>query len=264
MTRLSRIRLGLRRMTLALGLPAVLFALWWLGSEGSTSFYAPPLRKILLAFGPTWLPRLTSDVLPSIGRLLLGYAGAVVLGVGVGLPLGSLPRLRATAEPVLEFFRALPPPALVPILMLIFGTGTPMRLLVIVSGAIWPVLLNTVEGVRALDQVLSDTCRCYGIRGVNRLRWLVLRAASPQILTGMRQALSIAIILMVVSEMFASASGLGFAIIDFQRGFSIPQMWSGIILLGLLGFLLSLVFQVFEARVLHWYHQARRPQRGER
>ena len=253
----------LRRVALALALPAALFALWAIVSEGSQSFYLPPLRKILASFASTWIPRLGSDVLPSVARLAIGYAGAVVLGVGLGVALGSLPRLRAVVEPVLEFFRALPPPALVPIFMLLFGVGTPMKLLVIVSGAVWPVLLNTIEGVRAVDEVLSDTCRCYGISGTMRLRVLVLRAASPQIVTGMRQALSIAIILMVISEMFASSSGLGFAIVDFQRGFSIPEMWSGIILLGVLGFLLSLAFRVFEARALRWYHGLRLPQRGD-
>jgi len=193
---------------------------------------------------------------------VLGYAGAVVLGVGLGVPLGGRPRLRAALEPVLELARALPPPALVPVFMLLFGIGTPMKLLVIVSGAVWPVLLNTVEGVRAVDDVLADTCRCYGITGATRLRVLVLRAASPQIVTGMRQALSIAIILMVISEMFASSSGLGYAIIDFQRGFSIPEMWSGVILLGVLGFAMSIGFRAFEARALRWYHAQRR-MRGE-
>ena len=253
----------LRRGVLALALPAALLALWAIVSERSQSFFMPPLGKILATFGPTWIPRLASDVLPSVGRLAIGYVCAVLLGVGFGVALGSLPRLRALAEPVLEFFRALPPPALVPVLMLLFGVGTSMRLLVIVSGAIWPILLNTVEGVRAVDEVLSDTCRCYGITGAARLRRFVLRAASPQIVTGMRQGLSIAIILMVVSEMFASSSGLGFAIVDFQRGFSIPEMWSGIIVLGLLGYGLSLLFRAFEARVLHWYHELRRQQRGE-
>jgi ABC-type nitrate/sulfonate/bicarbonate transport system permease component len=208
------------------------------------------------------MPRLESDILPSLARLAVGYGAAVVLGVGAGVALGSLPRLRALAEPVLEFFRALPPPALVPVLMLLAGIGTAMRLLVIVSGAVWPVLLNTIEGVRAVDEVLSDTCRIYRIEGVARLRVLVLRGASPQIVTGMRQALSLAIILMVVSEMFASSSGLGYAIVDFQRGFSIPEMWSGIILLGLLGFGLSLLFQRFEARALRWYHALRRQESG--
>jgi ABC-type nitrate/sulfonate/bicarbonate transport system permease component len=252
-----------RRLVRVLALPAALFALWWIASAGSTSFYLPPLPRILAVFGPTWSARLTSDVLPSIARLLLGYAGAVVLGVGLGVPLGARPRLRAVVEPTLELVRAIPPPALVPVFMLLFGIGTPMKLLVIVSGAIWPVLLNTIDGVRAVDEVLADTCRCYGITGARRLRVLVLRGASPQIVTGMRQALSIAIILMVISEMFASSSGLGYAIVDFQRGFSIPEMWSGILLLGVLGFALSLVFRVFEARALGWYHGLRRTRRGD-
>ena len=253
---------ALRRLAVVLGVPVVLFAAWWIASADSKSFYLPPLGAIVRVFGPTWSSRWASDVVPSIARLFAGYAGAVVLGVGLGVPLGARPRLRATLEPALELVRAIPPPALVPVFMLLFGIGTAMKLLVIVSGAVWPVLLNTVEGVRAVDDVLSDTCRCYGITGARRLRVLVLRGASPQIVTGMRQALSIAIILMVISEMFASSSGLGFAIVDFQRGFSIPEMWSGIILLGLLGFVLSLVFRVFETRALGWYHGLRRPQRG--
>jgi ABC-type nitrate/sulfonate/bicarbonate transport system permease component len=253
----------LRRLVMTLGLPALLFALWWIASDDSKSFYLPPLRKILASFGTTWSPRLTTDVLPSVARLMTGYAGAVILGVGLGVPLGARPRLRAVLEPALELFRATPPPALVPVFMLLFGIGTPMKILVIVSGAIWPILLNTIEGVRAIDDVLSDTCRCYHITGARRLRVLLLGAASPQIVTGMRQALSIAIILMVISEMFASSSGLGFAIVDFQRGFSIPEMWSGILLLGLLGVLLSLAFRAFEARALGWYHGLRRPQRGD-
>lgn len=248
---------ALRSLARELGLPALLFALWWLVSAGSKSFYLPPLRAILAGFGSTWSGRWTIDVLPSIGRLLAGYAGAVILGVALGVPLGGRPRLRAALEPALELFRAIPPPALVPVFMILFGIGTPMKLLVIVSGAVWPVLLNTIEGVRAVDEVLSDTCRSYGITGRARLRVLVLRGASPQIVTGMRQALSIAIILMVISEMFASSSGLGHAIVDFQRAFSIPQMWSGILLLGAIGVVLSLGFGVFEARALRWYHGQR-------
>lgn len=246
----------------ALALPIAVLALWWIASDGSNSFFLPPLRTILAGFAATWSPRWTSDVLPSIARLLIGYAGAVVLGVALGVALGLRPRLRAVVEPVLELVRAIPPPALVPVVMLVFGIGTMMKLLVIASGAVWPVLLNTIEGVRAIDEVLSDTCQSYGITGVARLRVLVLRAASPQIAAGMRQALSIAIILMVVSEMFASSSGLGFSIIEFQRGFSIPEMWSGILLLGALGVVLSLGFRAIEARWLGWYHQLRRPERG--
>jgi ABC-type nitrate/sulfonate/bicarbonate transport system permease component len=252
-----------RRVLVVVGLPLVLLALWWVLSEGSESFYLPPLRQILASFADVWLgARLVDDVLPSVVRLLAGFALATVVGVALGVAVGSSRRLRAACEPVLEFLRAIPPPVLVPIFILVAGIGTSMKVLVIVSGCLWPILLNTIEGVRARDQVLEDTCRAYGIGGAARLRHLVLRSASPQIVTGMRQALAIGIILMVISEMFAASSGLGFTIIQFQRGFAIPEMWSGILLLGLLGVILSLGFRAFEHRVLAWYYGLRRARRG--
>ena len=252
----------IRRILLALGLPGVLFVTWWLASANSESFYAPPLRDILAAFADTWTPeRLRADVLPSLARLGAGYLLAAVLGIALGVAIGANPRLRAATEPVLEFFRAVPPPVLVPVIMLFAGIGNGMKVIVIVSGCVWPVLLNTVEGVRAVDGVLSDTSRAYGITGAARLRHLLLPGASPQIVAGLRQALSIAIILMVISEMFAASNGLGFTIVQFQRTFAIPEMWSGIILLGLLGFALAELFSLAERFALGWYHGLRDAQR---
>ncbi|MQA63231.1 MAG: ABC transporter permease subunit [Actinophytocola sp.] len=252
-----------KRALLVLGLPIVLIVAWWLATANSTSFYWPPLRTILEVFGATWFEgRMGTDVAPSLVRLGAGYALALVLGVTVGVAVGSSPTLRAVVEPVLEFFRAIPPPVLVPVLILFAGIGDGMKVLVIVSGAIWPILLNTVEGVRSIDEVLRDTARCYRFRRRARLLHLVLRGASPQIVTGARQALSIAIILMVISEMFAATNGLGFSIIQFQRSFAIPQMFSGIILLGLIGVALSLLFRVVESRAMAWHRGLHHTQRG--
>jgi ABC-type nitrate/sulfonate/bicarbonate transport system permease component len=247
-----------RRAGLVLGLPVVLVAAWWWTSLGSTDFYRPPLRRILTAFAQTWFgARIVDEVLPSLGRLALGYLGALVLGVGLGVAIGHSPWLRALLEPVLEFLRAIPPPVLVPVIMLFAGIGDLMKVLVIISGCVWPILLNTVEGVRGIDEVLADTCRAYRVTGLDRLRHLTLRAASPQIVTGARQARSIGIILMVISELFAASSGLGFTIVQFQRGFQIPEMWSGVILLGLIGVLLALLFRLVENRFMRWYHGIR-------
>lgn len=254
---------ALRRTVTVFGLPVALLAGWWYASAGSTDPYRPPLSRILVAFRDTWFSRrLLDDVVPSLTRLAVGYAVALAVGVALGVLIGSGPRLRAVVEPVLEFLRAIPPPVLVPILILFAGIGDAMKVLVIVSGCLWPVLLNTVEGVRAVDEVLADACRSYGIRGTARLRHLVLRSASPQIVAGARQALSIGIILMVISEMFAASSGLGFTVVQFQRSFAIPEMWSGVLLLGLLGVVLSLAFRLAESRVLHWYHGLRTAERG--
>jgi ABC-type nitrate/sulfonate/bicarbonate transport system permease component len=263
-------RVGARALwlaLLALALPAVLVAVWWKTSEHSTTYYFPPLRDIVDVFGPTWFAggmsgRLGRDILPSVTRLGVGYAAATVLGIALGLLLGSSRLLRQVTEPALEFFRAIPPPVAVPIFMLFAGIGNEMKVLTIVFGAIWPILLNTVEGVRGTDEVLTDTARSYGITGWRRLRHLTLPAAGPQIVTGMRQALSIAIILMVISEMFPSSSGLGYSIVQFQRSFDVTQMWGGIIILGGIGFVLSILFQLFQAWALRWYHGVRRSERG--
>jgi ABC-type nitrate/sulfonate/bicarbonate transport system permease component len=252
-----------RQLLFVLALPAVLVAAWWFASDGSTSVYYPPLRTILDAFGRVWTgERLADDVLPSMLRLAAGYATAAVLGVTLGVLIGSYRRVRAATEPVLEFLRAVPPPVLVPVIMLFAGIGDTMKVVVIATGCVWPILLNTVEGVRAVDSVMSETARSFGVTGGARLRHLVLRSASPQIFAGLRQALSIGIILMVISEMFAASNGLGFAIVQFQRSFALPDMWSGILLLGILGFLLSVLFQVVERRALGWYHGLRRSRRS--
>ncbi|MFJ8463786.1 ABC transporter permease [Streptomyces swartbergensis] len=251
-------RIPLLRLVFAVALPALLFTVWGVASAGSTDVYWPPLRTILEAFPDVWTAeRLRGDVLPSVLRLAGGYALAAVVGVALGTVIGSYRRVRAVCEPVLEFLRAVPPPVLVPVIMLFAGIGDTMKVMVIAAGCVWPVLLNTVEGVRAVDPVMAETARSYGITGVARLRNLVLPSASPQIFAGLRQALSIGIILMVISEMFAASNGLGFTIVQFQRGFAIPDMWTGILGLGLLGFLLSVVFQWVERRVLGWYHGLR-------
>jgi ABC-type nitrate/sulfonate/bicarbonate transport system permease component len=244
----------LRRLAATLGLPALLIATWWWTSDSSTNFYLPPLRQILVAFADVWIgDRFTADVLPSLARLAAGYLIAAVSGIGAGVLIGQFRLVRGIAEPGLEFLRAIPPPVLVPILILFAGIGDQMKIIVIAVGAVWPILLNTVEGVRAVDPVLIDTARSYRIGGFARLRHLTLPAAGPQIFAGLRQALSIAIILMVISEMFAAREGLGFAIVQFQRTFAIPEMWSGTILLGLLGFTLATLFRLVERRVLFWY-----------
>jgi ABC-type nitrate/sulfonate/bicarbonate transport system permease component len=253
----------LRRFGFALGLPLVLFALWWVTSATSTNFYFPPLSRIIDSLVEEWFgPRLADDVLPSLLRLAAGYFIAAIVGVTLGVLIGTYKRLRDLLEPVLEFFRAIPPPVIVPILMLIFGIENTMKIVVIAFGCMWPILLNTAEGVRAVDSVLSDTARTYRISGAARLRHLILPAASPQIAAGLRQGLSVAIILMVISELFAASDGLGFAIVQAQRSFAIPEMWAGMIMLGLLGFLLSLLFRLVENRWLAWYHGLRRAQRA--
>jgi ABC-type nitrate/sulfonate/bicarbonate transport system permease component len=252
-----------RRVLIALAFPVTLIAAWWITSADSQSFYFPPLQTILQTFGKLWFsPQALSNIAPSLWRFSVGYLAAAFLGIAIGVPVGASRNLRNVLEPVLEFLRAIPPPVLVPVLILFAGLGNEMKALVIVFGCIWPVLLNTVAGVRALDEVLAETVRSYRIGRFARLWHYVLPGASPQIFTGLRQALSIGIILMVVSEMFAAKDGIGFVLVQYQRTFAIPEMWSGIILLGIIGIVLSLLFRAIEAWLLGWYYGLRQSQRA--
>ena len=137
-----------------------------------------------------------------------------------------------------------------------------MKVVVIVVGSVWPILLNTIEGVRSTDSVMTETARSFALTRCERLRYLVLPAASPRIMAGVRQSLSIALILMVISEMFYSSSGLGYQIVYFQRNYLIAEMWSGILLLGLIGVLLAAIFGFVERRVLRWYHGIKEVERA--
>jgi ABC-type nitrate/sulfonate/bicarbonate transport system permease component len=248
---------------MALALPLVLLTGWWFLSSESTDIAFPPLSKIVAAFVPTWFEgRFVSDVLPSLSRLLVGYFIAVIAGIGLGMLLGINTKLRAFCEPALEFLRAIPPSVLMPVLMLFLGIGDSMKVILIAVGAAWPILLNTIEGTRAVDEVLRDTSHVYRFRRSTRARTLWLRGASPQIMAGARQALAIALVLMVISEMYASRNGFGYSIVFFQRGFAMPEMWTGILLLGITGVLLSFVFKLVERYVLGWYWGLKRVEKG--
>lgn len=246
------------RLLAVMLVPVALFVLWYLVSSDSGNFFFPPLRKILAAFGKVWLNAGGfGDIVVSLGRLAVGFLASLVFSLVVGVVLGLSKSARDYTEPVFEFFRAIPPTVMIPVLLVVSGIGDASKIAVISFGCLWPMLLNTIEGVRSIDPVLKDTCRVYRIHGLRRLFSLTLPAAAPQIITGMRTGLSIAIILMVISEMFASRNGMGFMIIQFQRTFSIPEMWSGILLLGLIGVLLSLLMRVVELSVLGWYERSR-------
>ncbi|WP_125775434.1 ABC transporter permease [Antribacter gilvus] len=260
---------GLWRIVLALLLPAVLVTVWWFASADSTDPQVPPLATVLDKFPTVWFAGddlgsslFVETVGQSVSRVLIGYAIAMVIGIVLGVLIGTFRPLRDFCEPVLEFFRAIPPPILTPILMLFMGIDHALKISLIVVGALWPILLNTIEGVRGIDPVLKDTARAYGLGPVRRLFSLTLPGASPQIYTGGRQALSIALIMMVIGEMFAAFDGIGSAIAQFQATFSTASMWSAVLILGCIGSVLALIFGAVERVGLTWYRGYLRSQRG--
>jgi len=245
-------------VTVEIATPLAVLAIIWIWTAGAESYYFPPLADVLSAFGDTWVfERFTSDVVPSVSRLAAGYALAVVLGMSLGVVLGQQRTLRRMATPVIEFLRAIPPPALVPFAILVFGVENDAKIFLIAIGCVFPILLNTIDGVAGVEPTLLDTTRVYRIGRLDRLRYVVLPAAAPQIFAGMRTSLSLSLILMVISEMVASTNGIGYFILQSQRSFAITEMWSGILLLGLLGYLFNAIFTLVERRILAWHRGAR-------
>jgi ABC-type nitrate/sulfonate/bicarbonate transport system permease component len=243
---------------LELTVPILVLVVWGLLSAGSDTYYFPPLTDILSTFADTWLfERVGSDVVPSLVRMGLGFGIAVLVATSAGLLLGLSPRARRAAAPIVEFLRAIPPPALLPFAILVIGVGNSMKVFIIAFVCLWPILLNTIDGGTGVDPTLRETTRVYGIAGRDRLWRVMLPAASPQIFAGMRTSLSLALILMVISEMVASTNGIGYFVLQSQRTFAIPEMWSGILLLGILGYAFNGAFVLVERRTLRWHRGAR-------
>jgi ABC-type nitrate/sulfonate/bicarbonate transport system permease component len=248
-------------LEVAVPLAAVALLVTW--SARQDSYYVPRPGEVLSTFADTWLfERVAGDAAPSLVRIAAGLAIAVLAGVAAGVPLGRAPRLRRPAAAAIEFLRAIPPPALLPAAIVVVGVGDGMKVAVIAFVCVWPVLLGAIDGAAGLDPMLDDTVRAYGIRRRDRLLRVVLPAAAPQIFAGIRIAVSLALIAMVISEMVASTNGIGHFILEAQRTFSIPEMWSGILLLGILGYAICGLLAVIERRVLRWHRTGHRSALG--
>lgn len=236
-------------------LPIVLLLLWLVLSASSESIYFPPLADILQRTGEVWFfDGIVENLVPSLLRILGGLLAAIVVGVFGGLLLGLVPRFEESIRPILEFLRATPGVALLPIAIIFMGLGDDMKVFMIALASMWPILLNAIDGVRSVEPVLLRMARSYRLSTVDRIRYIYLPNAAPQIFSGARISLAIAAVVMVVTEMIGSANGLGYYILDAQRTFNTLDMWTGILVLGVLGYLLNLGFRLIEGGVLRWHH----------
>jgi len=224
-------------------------------------FSWPPFSEVIARLWSAWVadPAAWTDAIaPSLARLLAGWVGAVVVGVAVGTLLGLSATARDYLGPAISFLRAIPPPALLPLFIVLLGIGDGMKAAMIGFGAVWPVLLNTADGVASVEPLQRDTARAYRIGLVDRLLRVVLPAAAPRIFAGLRISLSIAVILMVISEMIATVDGVGFALVQAQRSFRTLDVWAAILVLGIIGFTLNAALAVVEGRALRWHRGAMR------
>lgn len=253
----TRRRAGSRRpwlIALQIGVPVVLIAAWWFGSLTSEDPNFPPLRDILIEFQKLWLfEHFVSDILPSVGNFLVAYLIACVAGIGLGVLLGLIRPLNQLLDPIVQLVRSIPAVALLPIFVATMGFGNEVRIFAIALAAMFPVLISTIDGIRATEPLLLETARVYRLTRVERLRQIYLPAASPQMFAGALVSLQVAFIVMITSEMLGSGIGIGALTMLAQATFDTKGMWAGILLLGVLGFLANVVFVAIRRRALAWY-----------
>jgi len=243
-----------RRVAWQLWLPVVLVALWWVVSAGSTDFYFPPLADIVDSFRENWLfDKVGSDLVPSMRRLFFGYLGALALGIVAGLLLGVSKGLATALNPVLEFLRALPSVAVIPIMVLFFGLDEEMKIATLAFVGFFPIMLNTMDGARSVDTQLRDVARSYHVSFKDRMLSIYFPAAAPQVFAGARIALSLSIMALALAEMIGTPGGIGHNVLAAQRAYNTPAMWAGILLFGVIGYVLNWLFLRVENTVLSWH-----------
>jgi sulfonate transport system permease protein len=250
----------MKRQALFLNIGALLFAIGMLATWQVLSdlrvispvFFPPPSRAVSelvsrFADGAA-LPSIQSTCL----RMLFGWLCASLLGVVLGAAIGSSRVARDYLEPTLEFVRPLPASAIIPVAILFFGLTNQMSVAVIAFGAIWPVLLSSVYGFSSIQGRLQEVSAVLGLSRIDFLRKIAIPSATPDILSGVRVSLAISLILAVVTEMQASLPGIGRDIFMAQRSFRSADLYAGLILLGLIGFIINYALVAFERRALRW------------
>jgi NitT/TauT family transport system permease protein len=210
------------------------------------SLIAPVLWQ-LLSTGAFVAP-----LVQTLTLLFIGYAIGCLLGISLGLAMGWSRAAFCLLEPLFELIRPIPMPALVPPLFLFLGLGTGMKTTVVALVVFFPILINTIQGVRGVDPVALDTAKTFGCPPAQTLFKVVLPSSLPMILTGMRVSLALGLVLVVLAEMLAGEGGLGYVILDMQRSFQIREMYAWIIVLAIIGLGLNATFEFVEARAVPW------------
>ncbi|MGH7305017.1 MAG: ABC transporter permease [Candidatus Rokuibacteriota bacterium] len=258
----SRLPRG-RALALRLGAVAAFLTLWSLLSGAVV---------VLKLFNPIFLPgpwlvlgnlldmavrgQLWIHLAATLERVALGFGAGAALGVGLGLAAGHLTPIRHVVEPLVELLRPIPPLAMLPMFIVWVGIGETSKIGFITYATFFPIFLTTVTGVRQIDPVLLRAAQSLGARGVGLFTRVILPAALPDILTGLRLGVALAFFVIVISEFIGAEHGLGYLINDGRNFFLVPQMLGAAVVLGLLGYAGNGLVRLLERRLTRWQHPA--------
>jgi ABC-type nitrate/sulfonate/bicarbonate transport system permease component len=199
---------------------------------------------------------LQRDILASLLRVLQGFALAALVGVTLGMAVGRSRVLESLVDPMLELLRPIPPLAFLPMMVLWFGIGEASKIFFIAYAAFFPIFTTTLEGIKYVDPLLLRAAASLGASRRDLFRYVVLPAATPAIITGLRLGFGLSFFVIVAAEFIAADSGLGFLINDARTFFLVSQMLLGAAVIGLIGFGFNRLLRLLEARLLRWRRTA--------
>lgn len=238
---------------------AVAVWLWQLWASARQSPFFPPPSAIVAKMHQRWFsgPAAhlflsadgTGNIVPSAERILIGLAISVVIAIPLGIAVGRSAVLAGYVDPLLQFARAIPVVTAAPVFLALFRIGTQMEVATIVSGTIWPLLLNTIDGARTVPALQLETAAAFRLSARDRLLHVIIPSAWPKILTGLRLSVSLSLILMVFSELVGSSDGLGYEMTNASNSFDLPSVWAVVILLGIGGYVLNAILYGAERRL---------------
>ncbi|MGW4466439.1 ABC transporter permease [Micromonospora sp. NPDC004704] len=220
--------------------------------------YLPPLSRIAVALTDLLgEPDFWTAAGDTVRGWFLGLAIAVALGIVLGFVIGTVPVLREFTASTIEFLRPIPSVALIPLAVLLFGTDLRSVLLLVVYASFWQVLIQVLYGVQDVDPVAQDTARTFGLGRWARIRYVTWPTALPYLLTGVRLAAAVALILAITAELIIGAPGLGNAIGTAQSGGAVAEMYALVIVTGLLGVAVNVLARLVERWLLAWHPSIR-------
>ena len=220
--------------------------------------YLPPASEVIAALALDFsLTAFWVSVGETMTAWFLGLVIAVVLAVLLGFIIGSSSFLRKATNSTVEFLRPIPSVALIPLAVLLFGVKIESSLMLITYAAFWQVLIQVLYGVADVDMVASNTARTYGLGWVARIRYVVFPTALPYLMTGVRLAATVALVLAITAELVIGSPGLGREIALAQSGGAISGMYALVLATGLIGVLINVLMRFIEKKTLSWHSSVR-------
>lgn len=217
------------------------------------SAFLPAFSTVLLSgWGLIQNGQLLTHLQASLIRSLSGFIFAIIIAIPLGLAIGWYPRFSEFLSPLLEVFRNTAALALLPVFILFLGIGESSKIALVTYACTWPILLNTISGVRNVDPLLIKSARTMGLSSIQLFRKVILPAAIPTIFVGVRLAGSFSVLMLIAAEMVGAKAGLGYLINYAQYNFQIPEMFFGIISITTIGLLFNYSLLAIEKRLTAW------------